>query len=86
MITTDQIIGLVIGIIIGMVGTVGALYNRMKSSITPTEAQDIYIKAKAAIDDYNSAMSHGPMTTEEKLQVAEKTLIALQALIKSMEK
>jgi len=61
------------------------MYRYISKSITPAEAQDIYTKAKAAIDEYNRAMADGTITTEEKLRVAEKTLFTLQTVIKALE-
>ena len=61
------------------------MYRYISKSITPAEAQDIYIQAKAAMDEYNRAMADGTMTTEEKLKIAEKTLSTLQTVIEALE-
>jgi len=61
------------------------MYRYISKSITPAEAQDIYTKAKAAIDEYNRAMADGALTTDEKLKIAEKTLSTLETVIKALE-
>lgn len=85
MITADQLTSGIIGAFFGILATAAAMYNYFKKSITPNEALDIYNKAKAAIDEYNTAISDGTLTTDEKLKIAEKTLSTLETVIKALE-
>ena len=85
MITADQLTSAIIGGLLGVLATAGAAYRYISKSITPAEAQDIYIQAKAAMDEYNRAMADGTITTEEKLKIAEKTLSTLQTVIKALD-
>lgn len=85
MITADQLTGGIIGAFFGILAGAGAVYRYLSRTITPAEAKEIYDKAKAAIDEYNSAMADGPLTTDEKLKVAEKTLSTLETVIKALE-
>ena len=63
-----------------------AAYGFIRSRITPKEASDIYLKAKATIDEYNNATEDGTITTEEKLRIANKSLLTIQTILKSLEK
>ena len=85
MITPDQLTGGIIGALLGILAGAGAVYRYLTRTITPAEAQDIYTKAKDAIDDYNRAIADGALTTDEKLKVAEKTLSTLATVIKALE-
>lgn len=85
MITADQLFSGVIGAIIGIAATVTYIINYFKKSITQDEALAIYNKAKAALDEYNTAIADGALTTDEKLKIAEKTLSTLQTVIKALE-
>jgi len=85
LITPDQLTGGIIGAFFGILAGAGVVYRYLTRTITPAEARDIYTKAKDAIDDYNRAIADGPMTTEEKLKVAEKTLSTLATVIKALE-
>jgi hypothetical protein len=85
MITADQLTGGIIGALLGGLTVAGAVYRYLSRTINPAEAKEIYDKAKAAIDEYNTAMADGNLTTEEKLRVAEKTLSTLDTVIKALE-
>lgn len=85
MITADQLTGGIVGALLGAIAVFGALYKYISRTLTPSEAQDIYNKAKAALDEYNTAMADGALTTDEKLKIAEKTLSTLQTVIKALE-
>lgn len=85
MITADQITGVIVGLILGILVAGAAVYKYVKTSISPTEAMEIYGKAMSVMNNYNNAMAHGPLTTEEKLKIAEETLSTLQTVIKALE-
>ncbi|MFH1296350.1 MAG: hypothetical protein ABIJ04_03650 [Bacteroidota bacterium] len=85
MITADQLTGGIIGALLGAIAVFGALYKYISRTLTPSEAKEIYDKAKAAIDEYNTAIADGAITTEEKLKIAEKTLSTLQTVIEALE-
>jgi len=85
MITADQLTAAIIGGLFGILATAGAAYRYISRSITPDEALVIYNKAKAAIDEYNTAIADGSLTTDEKLKIAEKTLSTLATVIKALE-
>lgn len=85
MITADQLTGGIIGAFFGILATAGLMYNYFKKNINPDEALAIYNKAKAAIDEYNTAIADGALTTDEKLKIAEKTLSTLETVIKALE-
>ena len=85
MITADQITGGIIGFLLGGLAVAGAVYRYLSRTITPAEAKEIYNKAKAAMDEYNTAIADGALTTDEKLKIAEKTLSTLETVIKALE-
>ncbi len=61
------------------------VFRYLRRTLTPTEAKAIYDKAKAAVDEYNTAKADGTITQEEKLRIAEKVLITLETIVKDLE-
>ena len=70
---------------LGAITVFCAFYKYISRTLTPSEAREIYNKAKAAMDEYNAAMADGALTTDEKLKIAEKTLSTLETVIKALE-
>ncbi len=85
MITEQHIVGGIVGLLLGFLAALGMAYKYIWARLSPEEIQDIYLKAKAAIDEYNQAKLDGTLTTEEKLKIAEKALETLETLIKALE-
>lgn len=75
----------VLSFLVGIVAALVAAYRFLAARISPEEATAIYNKAKEAIDAYNKAMENGSLTTEEKLEIAEKTIAALHEVIKALK-
>lgn len=85
MITEQHITGAVVGFLLGLLAALASAYKYIWARISPEELQDIYLKAKAVIDEYNKAKQDGTITTEEKLKLAEETLLTLETVIKALE-
>lgn len=81
MLDTNNIISFVGGLFVAGVTAIGFIRNR----ISPSEAQDIYDQAKAAIDEYNKAKTEGTLTDQEKLKIAENVLQVFETIIKDLE-
>jgi hypothetical protein len=82
MIDINNVYSFVGGLIVAGGAAIGFINNR----ISPSEAQDIYDHAKAAINEYNKAKVSGTLTDKEKLRIAETVLEVFETIIKDLEK
>lgn len=80
-----DILAAFLGFLVGAVATLIAIYRYAASRISPEEAKQIYLKAKAAIERYNKAKEDGTITLEEKLEIAEDVLATLEELLKALK-
>ena len=77
---------IILSFLTGIGTTLVATYGFIRSRITPKETHDIYRKAKDTIDEYNKSTEDDTISTDEKLRIANKSLLTIQTILKSLEK
>ncbi len=85
-VTTSEIWGGIVGLILGSLSSFGIMYRFLKSRIKSEDVKKVYDNIMAAITEYKNAKEDGIITTDEQLQIAEKTLAVLESVVKSLEK